>query len=200
MMTISELDLSKSYSYAEYLTWQFKERVELIRGKILKMSPAPSREHQQISSKLHLQIGFYFENQPCEVYHAPFDVRLPIPKGKRIETVVQPDLCVICDLEKLDKQGCNGAPDWVLEILSPGNSQKEMGAKFEVYQESGVKEYWIVNPLDQVVFAYVLNEEGVFIGKKPMVHGDMASPTIFPELNIDLAKVFGERRDEEVYI
>jgi len=105
-------------------------------------------------------------------------------------TVVQPDLCVICDLDKIDDRGCNGAPDLVVEILSPGNSRKEMHEKFEVYEEAGVKEYWLVNPLDKNAIIYTLKNDLEFVGHKPFIESDHLNSVIFPDLRIDLAEVF----------
>lgn len=189
---ITELDLNGTYTYADYLLWQFKERVELIKGKIFKMSPAPSTQHQKISGKLHLRIGGFFENHYCQAFFAPFDVRLP-KKGQsftdqKIYTVVQPDLCVICDESKLDERGCLGAPDLIVEILSPGNSKTEMLNKFELYQESGVREYWLVEPSQNAVLVYVLNDAGEYVGLKPAV--ESVQSTIFPDLKIDLSQIF----------
>ena len=120
---INQLDFTKQYTYADYLTWGFDERVELFRGWINRMSPAPLRIHQRITSKLNFQIEGYMLNKKCEVYPAPFDVRLTNKRksvpNKSIISVVQPDISVICDVDKLDEKGCIGAPDWVIEILSP---------------------------------------------------------------------------------
>ena len=139
--SINELDFSKQYTYADYLTWQFDERVELIRGWISRMSPAPIVLHQRISIKLSFQIEGYLIDKMCEVFAAPFDVRLTNKRkkvaDKSIFSVVQPDISVICDETKLDEKGCVGAPDWVIEILSPGNSKKEMTEKFSLYEENG---------------------------------------------------------------
>ena len=147
-MQFSDLDLSKTYSYADYLQWTFEERLELIKGKIFKMTPAPNLYHQDISGVVFNEIYTYLKGKPCRTYSAPFDVRLPRKSAdetnEKIYTVVQPDICVICDLSKLDKRGCKGAPDIVVEILSPGNNQKELHNKYEVYEESGIKEYWII--------------------------------------------------------
>ncbi len=187
-----DLDLTKQYSYADYLTWQFQERLELIRGYVFPMS-APARRHQQILWNLTLSFGKRFGNGPCRVYFAPFDVRLPrkpTPDNAKVETVLQPDLCVICDLTKLDDKGCNGAPDLVVEILSPGNTRKEMKQKFDVYQESGVKEYWLIQPDDRNVFQYVLNHEGTYIGLHPLTDEDELISRTFLDLVIDLAGVF----------
>ena len=156
--SLKQLDLTKQYTYADYLKWQFQERVELIRGYIHKMS-APARKHQTISRYFIIQMVKYFDQHPCEWYHAPFDVRLPRKTDnadKQVFTVVQPDICVICDKAKLDKKGCIGAPDLVIEILSPGNTKKEMKDKFEVYEEAGVREYWIVQSTDKNVLVYTL--------------------------------------------
>ncbi len=189
---IDQLDLNGTYTYADYLLWQFEERLELIKGKIFKMSPTPNTRHQAIAGKLYLKIGNFFENHYCQAFFAPFDVRLP-RKGQfvtdqKIYTVVQPDLCVICDESKLDERGCLGAPDLMVEILSPGNSKKEKDNKFDLYQENGVREYWLVEPADNTLYAYVLNENGIYIGLKPAT--EKFRSAIFPDLEIDLRKIF----------
>ena len=189
----SDLDLTKQYSYADYLLWQFSERVELIRGFIRKMSPAPSKTHQVISRKLTRYIDRYFENKPCGFFVAPFDVRLikhsQTKKNNQISTVVQPDLCIICDLEKLDEKGCLGAPDLVVEILSPGNSKNEMGEKFKLYEENEVKEYWIVEPYENIIFVYTL-QNGRYIGLKPCIEGEKITSLLFPDLDFEIEKIF----------
>jgi Uma2 family endonuclease len=190
-----EIDISKTYSYSEYLKWTIEERLELIKGKIFKMSPAPSLKHQIISSELHLLLGNYLKNKPCKVFAAPFDVRLydkkkSVKKDKDIFTVVQPDLCIICDKSKLDERGCLGAPDLIIEILSPTNTHKEMKEKFEIYEEAGVKEYWIVNYVERNVLIYKMNEEGKYIGLKPFVEEDTITTSLFPNLEVNLKEVF----------
>lgn len=192
-MQFSDLDLSKSYTYADYLLWEMKERVEIIKGKIFKMSPAPSMVHQRISSRMHNMLYNYFQSESCDVFSAPFDVRL-VRKGKNdeeITTVVQPDICVVCDKNKLDQRGCVGAPDLVVEILSPSNSKKEMKEKFEVYEESGVKEYWLVNFVDKNVICYALKDRQYY-GLKPFIEDEILTSTIFEGMEIDLSKVFKE--------
>ena len=190
---INQLDMDKTYSYADYLLWRFQERVELFKGKIFKMSPATSTSHQKISRVFAGNLYNYFINNSCEFFTAPFDVKLLNKKRstpeKDIFTVVQPDLCVICDSKKLDKKGCNGAPDLVMEILSPGNSKKEMDIKFDLYEEAGVAEYWLVYPEEKSVIIYIL-KEGRYIGLKPFTEGQILRSTIFPDLEIDLEKVF----------
>ena len=189
---INQLDFSKNYTYADYLTWHFKEKIELIKGKIIAMSPAPARRHQDIAQNINRILDNFFYKKPCKVYFSPFDVRLYSP-SKDITTVVQPDLCVICDLSKLDDKGCLGSPDLVVEIVSPGNSKKEMGIKFDLYEEFGVREYWIVNPSEETMLIYVL-QDGKYIGMRPLAKGETttAHSVIFPKLNFNVADVFLE--------
>lgn len=189
---ISLLDFSKTYSYADYLKWEFQDRLELIRGKIFKMSPAPATRHQQISSKIFARIWNFLESQDCQVFAAPFDVRLPVRSKKNadVETVVQPDICVICDLNKIDTKGCLGAPDLIIEILSPGNSKKEMKDKYEVYEESGVKEYWLVDIANECVFVYVLDKSGKYVGLKPFVTEDVIESNTLKGFNISTLDIF----------
>lgn len=186
--SLSQLDLNGSYSYSDYLKWKFKERVEIINGKIMAMSPAPNRLHQRISMKLTKAFLDVFNDHQCELYVAPFDVRFPDSNGK-IKTVVQPDLCVICDPNKLDEKGCIGAPDLIVEILSPGNSKREMKDKYELYQEQGVSEYWIVRPEEQHIQIYVL-ENGRYIGVQPVVEGDVVTSIKFPALSFDTSGLY----------
>ncbi|ATW45870.1 Uma2 family endonuclease [Glaesserella parasuis] len=186
--SLSQLDLNGSYSYGDYLKWKFQERVEIIKGKIMVMSPVPNRLHQRISMKLTKAFLDVFVNHQCELYVAPFDVRFPDSNGK-IKTVVQPDLCVICDSNKLDEKGCIGAPDLIVEILSPGNSKREMKDKYELYQEQGVSEYWIVRPEEQHIQIYVL-ENGRYIGVQPVVEGDVITSIKFPALSFDTSGLY----------
>lgn len=188
---INQLDLNKTYSYADYLLWQIKEKIELFKGKILAMSPTPARYHQKIVGNIHGILFPIFKGKKCELYTAPFDVRIPKQdkEDDKIFTVVQPDLSVICDPEKLDERGCIGAPDLVIEILSPGNSKKEMDVKFTLYEEAGVLEYWIVHPTEKVVWIYVL-ENGRYVTHKPFVEGEFLISKKFPDLKINTAEIF----------
>ncbi|MDO5614985.1 MAG: Uma2 family endonuclease [Cruoricaptor ignavus] len=185
---INQLDLDKSYTYADYLLWKLKERVELFKGKVFKMSPAPARIHQKILLNLTRVFDVHFRQKPCELYFAPFDVRIPNKDGE-IKTVVQPDLCVICDLSKLDDKGCLGVPDFIVEILSPGNTKKEMDYKFNIYEEAGVLEYWIVHPSDKNIQRYVLRD-GIFIGLKPASEDQTITSEAFPELKFEVNEIF----------
>lgn len=193
-MQFSDLDLSKTYSYADYLKWQFEERVELIKGKIFKMSPAPGSLHQEISGKLHIELGIFLKGKPCKVIAAPFDVRLPKKStdNSTIYTVVQPDLCVICDPSKIDEKGCLGAPDIVVEILSPGNNRKELKNKFEAYEESLVKEYWIIHPNEQTFLKYILSKENKFVAQTLLTVGDQVTTPLFPGFTLNLEEVFSQ--------
>jgi Uma2 family endonuclease len=193
--SLQQLDFSKHYTYSDYLLWQFKERVELLKGRLLPMA-APNVQHQRISSYLHTEIGNCLRGKKCDLFSAPFDVRLPLPKNKiigdKIDTVVQPDLCVVCDESKLDKQGCIGAPELVIEILSQGNAKREMKDKYELYEEAGVMEYWIVDPERRVVLVYLLDEaSGKFMSKtSPLTDEDTLSSHTIKGLTIPLNDIF----------
>lgn len=190
--SLSQLDPDGTYTYADYLLWQFQERVELLRGKIRQMA-APSVKHQKIVTRLTREIANALWRTPCQVFVALFDVRLTrISKvqNKEVATVVQPDLCIICDAEKLDDRGCVGAPDLVIEILLPGNSRTEMKDKFELYQEAGVLEYWVVSPIEKTIQVWKLTEEGYYIGLQPKVKDDIATTPIIPNLEMEVTDVF----------
>ncbi|HEX8546498.1 MAG TPA: Uma2 family endonuclease, partial [Cytophagaceae bacterium] len=182
IMQLSDLDLNKTYSYADYLKWTFDERIELIKGKIFKMTPAPSTLHQRTSGTLYLSLGNYLRNKQCSVFSAPFDVRLPRKAiaETTIYTVVQPDICIVCDPSKIDEKGCIGAPDIVIEVLSPGNNKKELQNKFEAYEEALVKEYWIIHPNEHTFLKYVLNDEGKYFAQRLLTVGDEVTTPVLP--------------------
>ncbi len=189
----SQLDLTKQYSYADYLTWQFNERVELIRGWISKMSPAPGTSHQAVSWDIAYYFANYFRKTNCKTFAAPFDVRLLDSKksknNQQVFSVVQPDICVICDEKKIDERGCVGAPDLIIEIVSPGNSKREMKTKYELYEENGVREYWIANPLEKNIMLYVLKAKKYHL-KKIYFDDDAIESILFKGLVIDLKEIF----------
>ena len=166
------------------------------------MSPAPNVRHQDISTNLMSYLSVYFKHKKCRVYAAPFDVRLydrkkSILKNQEIQTVVQPDLCVICQPEeKLDKQGCNGAPDWIIEILSKGNSKREVHIKYDLYQESGVTEYWLVFPEYQTIHQFILNAQQKYELKHMYTNDDIAVPYLFPELEMNVNEIFDTWADD----
>jgi len=192
---IEDLDFTKQYTYADYLTWRFEERVELIRGWISRMSPAPLASHQIISMALSAEIYMYLKGKSCKVFAAPFDVRLTNKRksidSKSIISVVQPDISVICDLGKIDNKGCIGAPDWIIEILSPGNTRKEMKEKFSLYEENGVREYWIVYPeYFQIHVFDLINDK--FVNRGTYVQEDFIPVGVFEGFSIDTDAIFKE--------
>lgn len=195
---ISQLDPNGTYTYGDYLKWQFDETVELLRGKISRMSPAPKKRHQTFATRLSRYLVVYFYPTSCQLFYAPFDVRLPNPQypetSKKVHTVVQPDLCVVCDEAKLDENGCQGAPDWIIEITSPGTIKKDFGEKFSLYEESGVKEYWIAVPEAKTVHQYVLRGERFALERLYENSDDEESPilqpTLFSDLLVDIREVF----------
>lgn len=189
---VEEPDPSLTYTYADYLRWKFEERLELLRGKVFQMS-GPNTRHQVVSGRLSAWLFNYLENQKCRVFSAPFDVRLPAKNRRRddeITTVVQPDICVICDESKLDERGCCGAPDLVVEILSPGNSKKEVRLKYELYEEAGVREYWIINPSEENIVVHILNVSGKFEGLKMYAGGDKISSLAIAGFEVDVDRLF----------
>lgn len=187
------LEPEATYSYADYLHWAFEERVEIIKGKIFKMSPAPQTRHQMISTNLILEIGASLKGQPCKLFHAPFDVRLPNKKGdqdNKIFTVVQPDICIVCDASKLDERGCVGAPDLIVEILSPSTASRDLKDKFELYGEHNVNEYWLVFPNDNILEIFLLSSEGHYRSAARLSGDDRIQVGMLSEINLTVADIF----------
>lgn len=190
--TLNEMDMSGTYSYASYLRWKFEERVELIKGKIFPMS-APNTKHQVCTGNIFLALHQFLKAKQCRVFISPFDVRFP---GKSLAdqdvfTVLQPDICVVCDDRKLDDKGCIGAPDIVVEVLCPGNNRKDLDFKFKVYEESGVREYWILDPVKQALLKYVLQENGVFVAREPCVAPEVFTSDVLPGFYLNMEELFG---------
>ncbi|MEO5569571.1 MAG: Uma2 family endonuclease [Bacteroidia bacterium] len=154
----------KKYSYADYLQWDDDKRWEIINGEAYDMSPAPNTKHQRILLKLSQKIYNYLQDKSCEIFVAPFDVRLSKQSDEDFEifNVVQPDISVFCDKKKIDSKGAKGAPDWIIEILSPSTSKKDTTKKLVLYQNFQVKEYWIVDPEDETVSVFLLNKQNIF--------------------------------------
>ena len=190
-----DLDPNAIYTFADYLTWQFNDRVEIIKGKLSKMA-MPSEKHQRTSGNLYRIFANYLYKKPCRVYHPPFDVRLPKPlhhrkeNDKSIFTVVQPDLTIVCDMSKIDDKGCDGAPDLIIEILSPSTGSRDLKDKKEVYEFAEVPEYWIVHPQDQTVIVYILNEQKKYVLENIYASTDIIKVSTFQDLDIDLTDVF----------
>ena len=192
---INQIDFNQEYTFADYLTWKFSERVELIKGKLFKMSPAPNLYHQQVSGAIFNQLYNFFANQKCQVFSAPFDVRFPKNKTEvadiAINDVVQPDICVICDVSKLDTRGCLGAPDLIVEILSLRTNKKDLNDKKNLYEKNQVQEYWVVHPTDGTLLQYSL-EADQYQFKGVYTTGDTVISTAIEGLNLTLIKIFPE--------
>ena len=188
------LDLNKRYTYADYLTWFDDKTRELING-FIKMMAAPRVEHAEIIKNIYRHFdSIVLRNKgKCKMFFAPFDVRFP-KKGEtaddKIDTVVQPDICVICDLSKLDERGCCGAPDMIVEVLSLSTYKKDVTEKFALYEASGVKEYWIVHPKDKGIHVFLLQEDGKYdAGTIYEAKGDIPVH-VFDNYLIDLKDLF----------
>ena len=153
------LRTEKHYTYADYLQWPDDTRYELIDGEAFRMAPTPPIEHQEIAGEVYCQLANQLDGQPCRPYIAPVDVRLPRKDeaDAAIDTVVQPDVLVVCDPHKIDRRGVRGAPDWVLEVLSPSTAAHDQIAKRRTYERAGVREYWLVHPSDRTLTVYALD-------------------------------------------
>lgn len=188
---INQLDLTKTYTYADYLTWQFEERVELIKGKVYLMPSNPGRLHQEILGNLFVGIRMNLKETSCQVYLAPFDVRLPSDQtNEEIDTVVQPDICVICDERKLDEKGCIGAPELIIEVLSQGNNKKEVKDKFALYEQNKVTHYWVVFPSVRVLQVYDL-KNGKYVAQNHLTDGDYVQLPFLAGLSLSVTELFG---------
>ena len=182
------------YSYADYLTWPVDLVAELIQGKMFKKAAAaPKRIHQKVASKLNFKLYQFLEGKMCQVYPAPFDVRFPIDSKEdhEIFDVVQPDLCVVCDPSKLDERGCIGAPELIIEILSPGSTKLELKHKFELYESRGVREYWIIHPEHQNLLIYTW-VEGTYIPSRFFTAGDIIGSQAVKGFKLDLEEFFSD--------
>jgi Uma2 family endonuclease len=185
----SALKEEEYYTYADYLEWDTDERYELIDGIPYLMSPAPTPVHQEIHAELMRIIGNFLHKKPCKVFSAPFDVRLDADGDD--DTVVQPDVLVICDKNKIDSRGCVGAPDMVIEITSPSTGNRDHGIKLERYLDAGVKEYWIADPESKTVQVYIpLDHNRVDMQRYNAT--DVISGTVLQGLQINLQEVFAE--------
>lgn len=191
-MPLLKNEPDRIFTYKDYLTWNDNERWELINGVAYNMAPAPSVNHQRISRQLLLQLGFFLSDKPCEVFSAPLDVRLPEPNEKDEDTknVVQPDIVVICDSSKLDEKGCKGAPDLIIEIVSPASASIDNIKKMELYEKNGVKEYWIVHPIYKIITIYKITKNGLY--GKPEIYSeeDKIEVELLKGLTVDLSLVF----------
>jgi Uma2 family endonuclease len=201
-MALPALKSDYKYTYGDYCSWPDEERWEIIEGEPVAMSPAPNRYHQRILWNLS---GIMHRAEDtgllkgCEVYPAPFDVRLPDSDeaDDLITTVVQPDISIICDNRKLDDKGCRGAPDLIMEILSPSTASRDMILKKDLYQKHGVKEYWIVHPLEKIVIVYKLinlesSSERLFDKGSVYTEKDEVALSVPEGIVIRLSEIFGD--------
>jgi Uma2 family endonuclease len=200
MNTIQLAQKQQHYTYTDYLEWDEDVRAEIIDGAVYAMSP-PATYHQMISMSLATKIANFLEGKSCKVFAAPFGVRLSPKEDRSDDIVVEPDIAVICDVSKLDERGCNGAPDLIIEILSPATAQKDRFFKFNKYLEAEVREYWIVDPETKMIQIHLL-DHGRYItsvygicdpdDENQKYVSDLAPVSILPGLIIDLKQIFGE--------
>ncbi len=182
---------ASTYTYSDYLSWPDDERWEIIEGEAYNMSAAPSTRHQLIAGELYRQIANFLSDKPCKVIIAPFDVRLSAEEADdKVRNVVQPDISIICNMNKIDERGCKGAPDFIAEITSPFTASKDHIRKVALYEKHGVREYWIIHPYDNIIHVRLLEDNGRY-GRVEIYEGTghLAVKTL-PGLEIDLDMLF----------
>lgn len=193
-MAIPKLKEKDRFTYADYLAWSDEERWELIDGETYDMSPGPGMRHQRLSARLTAKMYAHLDGKPCQVFAAPLDVR-PLATvdtpDNLVDTVVQPDLLVVCDEKKLEERGVVGAPDLVVEILSPYTAHKDLTNKFNLYERAGVREYWVVFPEQKIIQVFRL-EDGRYGRHQTVGTGDILEVPWLDELKLDLDSVFAE--------
>jgi Uma2 family endonuclease len=192
MEQVEEPDHSLTYTYADYYSWNFMERLELLRGRIFQLGAANTK-HQRVGGKLFYELYGFLKGKTCQVFIAPYDVRLPIKNRKRddqITTVVQPDICIFCDPAAVDDRGACGIPDLAVEILSPNNPEHDLLEKYDVYQEVGVKEYWIIDPIKEIVMVSILEGQGKFAPTKIFTDNQVLEPRCVPGFSISAKSLF----------
>lgn len=183
----------KPYTFADISTWKEGENIEIINGEAFMMA-TPSSQHQEISMEIARQLANFLEGKPCRVYPAPFGVRLFEQDNDRpedVDTVVIPDISVVCDRSKIDRYGCKGAPDLIIEILSPSTRRHDRLIKLNLYQRAGVREYWIVDPENRAVQVFLL-EDGALKIHEDYGREDVAKVHVLSGCFIELNKVFSE--------
>ena len=180
---------NQNWTYADYKEWEFKpdERFELINGIAYALA-APNTGHQLILSSLHGEFYHLCKGKKCKAIPAPFAVRLFYAADESDNTVVQPDLVVVCDPEKLGSEGCRGAPDLVVEILSPSTTAIKMHRKLNLYWDAGVGEYWVIDPEEKLIEVYRLTEGRYHA--QILRNDDILEPGLFPGLEINLKALF----------
>jgi Uma2 family endonuclease len=189
-----ELSTDRRYTYADYLTWADTKMREIMNG-VLKLFSAPSRVHAEVSYNLGYKLGEHIKKRrgKCKVYMAPFDVRLPDKNGETVDnkiyTVLQPDICVVCDLSKLDDKGCLGAPDIVVEVQSPSTGRYDLTQKFLAYESARVREYWVVMAGEGIT-VYHLSEDGKYDAGTTFVYDTVVTSCVLEGLEISLKELF----------
>ena len=184
----------KRYTFADVLAWDESDRIEIINGEAFMMAP-PSRRHQEVSFEICRQLGNYLEGKRCKAYPAPFGVRLFEKVGaapEDVDTVVEPDISIVCDKDKLDHHGCKGAPNMVIEILSRSTMRHDRFVKLGLYQRAGVREYWLVDPDTQSVQVFLLDGTGAYRIYEDYGKEDIAKVNVLDGCFIELNKVFSE--------
>jgi Uma2 family endonuclease len=182
----------EKYSYADYLTWREDERWEIIDG-VPYMQASPSPTHQLIIGELYRQFANYLQGKPCKVYLSPFCVRLIKGDEKQsedIKKVFEPDITIVCDRTKIDKEGCKGSPDLIIEVMSPSSIRHDKVTKFNNYEKAGVKEYWIVEPDGRLVSVFLLQTNNRYGRPEIYTEDQKITVSIFPDLSVDLNTVF----------
>lgn len=182
------------HTFADCLAWKGDERVEIINGEAFMMA-TPSRLHQEISGEIFRQLANFLDGKQCKVYAALFAVRLFEREGDKpedVDTLVEPDISVVCDKNKLDKHGCKGAPDMVIEVLSPSSLRHDRLVKLNLYQRAGVREYWIVDPEYKSIQVFFSDANGFLQTHEVYQQGDVARVGVLDGCFIDLGKVFSE--------
>lgn len=195
-MQTSPKKFDNNFSYKDYLSWNAdNERWELIYGIAYDMSPAPSRKHQELSGILFDEFFNYLKDKECSIYAAPFDVRLfkSSQDDDSIDTVVQPDISVFCDQNKLDDRGAVGAPDLVIEILSPYTAAKDLREKFFLYESVEVREYWIVDPANETLTVHILDNKGKYPRGTVYAGEDKVKVGIFEDFEMKMEDVFKDK-------
>lgn len=180
------------FTFADILTWSEEERIEIINGEAFMMAP-PSRIHQEVSGELFRQLANFLEGKKCRVYPAPFGVRLFEQEGANpedVDTVVEPDISVVCDRSKLDDHGCKGAPDMLIEVVSPSSLRHDRLIKLNLYQRAGVREYWIADPVGNSVQVFLLDNDGSLRIHEVYGPADIAKVNVLEGCFIELSKVF----------
>ena len=182
----------KHFSYADYKGWPDDERWELIDGVAYCMSPAPTSAHQALAGEFYWRIAAFLHGKSCRAFMAPFDVRLAEADATddQVINVVQPDIVVYCDTSKIDQRGGKGAPEWIIEVLSPSTAARDQREKLALYERFGVEEYWLVHPGDRLLTIYRRNESGLY--GRAQLFDEEATVTApnFPELNFSLMEIF----------